>query len=130
MQIANLRSGDVSSRIAMAFLNGLAGEKMLRLAMFADAASHAMMLTRLADREQMRSEDFAWRMEELLCKMKMLFVDVECQKSGYVRHIMRVFDNSILIFIRGKTTVIGKTGGMDHLLNACCDRMSCMGQNV
>ena len=124
-QIANLRSGDVSSRIAMAFLNGLTSEKVLQLAMVADAASHAMMLTRLADREQMRSEDFAWRLEEFLCKMKMLFVDVECQKFGYVRHIMRVLDNPILIFIRGKPKVIGKTGGVDHLLNACCDRMSC-----
>ena len=123
-QIANLRT-DLSARFAASFLSWLNSERALQLAMVADAASHAILLTRLADNEKMRTEEFAWRLEEFLCKMKMLFVDTECQRFGYVQYIMKVLEDPMLIYVRGQPKVLGKTGGVGHLLTACCDRMAC-----
>ena len=123
-QIANLRT-DSSAQTAVSFLAWLNSERAIQLAMVADAASHAMLLTRLADNEKMRTEEFAWRLEEFLCKMKMLFIDTECQRFGYVQYILKVLEDPMLIYVRGQPKVLGKTGGVSHLLTACCDRMAC-----
>ena len=65
------------------FLRFVDNERLLQLALLADAAEEAKALTRLTDRESCETEKVAQEVEAYLARITMLFIDRGCREFGY-----------------------------------------------
>ena len=109
---------------ATAFLEQLDTERIIQLAMLADAAAEAIVITRLLDTEQCVSEDVSLKLEVFLSTIKMLFLDGGCKEHGYTAFALKNLQRSIVVFVGGRPKCIGCQGAAaTATVESCMKRM-------
>ena len=126
VQITRTRPRTEEAASASSFLKLMSTERILQLAVLADAASEAIVMTRFTDREGCATETLWWELEAFMAKIKMLFVDRQCTKTGYTAWALEMLKTPTLVFVEGQPLVIGRRGGVPaNITERCIKRMSC-----
>lgn len=120
-QIARLRRPTSQEVVkAKEFLNFISAERVLLVAMLADAGQENIRLTRLCDKETTNSEDLPWQVESLIQRVTMLFVDGEVLEVGHTKWVLEMLRTvPHNYFIDGVPKTIG---GRDCLPRPVIDR--------
>ncbi|CAE7383924.1 nlaXM, partial [Symbiodinium pilosum] len=106
------------------FLRFVDNERLLQLALLADAAEEAKALTRLTDRESCETEKVAQEVEAYLARITMLFIDRGCREFGYTNFMLRQLRNPMLVYADGQPKRIGGPLA-DGVLHRAFGRMAC-----
>ena len=126
VQITRTRPRTDEAASASSFLKSMSTERILQLAVLADAASEAIVMTRFTDREGCATETLWWELEAFMAKIKMLFVDRKCTKTGYTAWALEMLKTPTLVFVGGQPLVIGRRAGVPpNIIERCVKRMSC-----
>ena len=99
-------------------------ERLLQLALLADAAEEAKALTRPTDRESCETEKVAQEVEAYLARITMLFIDRGCREFGYTNFMLRQLRNPMLVYADGQPKRIGGPLA-DGVLHRAFGRMAC-----
>ena len=99
MQIVKLRSGTDEASSAKAFLRQMSTERVVQLALIADAAHEAMRLTRLTDSEGCKTEMLGWELEAFMSKVTMLYVDKHISKHGFTKWILEQLSTPLVVSV-------------------------------
>ena len=105
---------------ATQFLEELDAERIVQLAMLADAAAEAIVITRLLDTEQCASEDVSLKLEVFLSSIKMLFLDGMCVEHGYTSFALKSLRNSIVVYVGGRPKCFGCHGAAAAAIVETC----------
>jgi len=94
--------------------------------MLADVAYEAMAVTRLMDREAMKSEDASLELEAFMRKITMLFVDGHVTEHGFTAWVLEQMRKPLLIYHEGAPKLLGRRDGvLPIVIKRCLGHMWC-----
>jgi len=126
LHIAAVRS-DKSAQMAKAWLLQITNEACLTLAMLADAADEALLLTRILDNEDVDPATANFEVQMFVNKIEALFGDrMQCLKFGYTAYMLNLLSKPIVWVVGKHTCSIGQEGGVPQsLIDTCLARLRC-----
>ena len=126
-RIRKERRGTEPGKRAANFLLGMTEEKLLQLALMADAGDEAMVLTRGVDNESADAAIFPEEIKMFLTRIQLLFVRgqaFECH--GYTRFCMQLLEKrNFSSVVDGTTTGVGGRAITAEVRERCLTRMKC-----
>ena len=110
-QIADARKSTNEGRAATQFLEYIAVEHLLQLAMLSDAADEAICHVRVLDRENVDNAELPELNQNFLTRIVFLFGPQEgCFRSGYTQFMEARLQREVVVFINGVPISIGGPG--------------------
>ena len=106
------RKGGDPAGVARKFLDWVTTERIVVLAMLADAGQEAIGLVRALDHEDAPVEDVPWLVRGLLQRITMLFVDGEVVRSGHTQWVLRLLERPLLLVVGGQPKTLGSATGV------------------
>ena len=123
-QITRLRRGKPEGKHAEDFLRFITNEKLLLLAMCADAADESNLLLRYVDQESYCVEEVPHQINMYLKRIGSLFNDGNCTEIGYTKVMVGVLEKTHVFFVAGKVRSVGARGGVSAaIVNRSVSRM-------
>ena len=119
---------DKSKERAAAWLLYINNENCLALAMLADAADEAILLTRILDNEDLDAAVVNAEVQSFYNKIYALFgPEQKClEVEGYTTYMLKLLSQPLVFTVGGKTRSIGCDGGVSATIIArCVSRMNC-----
>jgi hypothetical protein len=133
--ICRVRRNTDEATLCKSFLTWVTTERLVQLAMLADAGDESIALTRICDREGIPTEDLPYHIQNFLDRINMLFVDGAVVKSGYTAYMISLLRGPSLVLCVGNKLI--SVGGADSvtpaLVQRCVLRLGCwtkMAQSV
>jgi len=126
-QIVRLRAGKDEAKSASHFLAWLSTEKLVILAMLADAGVEALILTRAVDKEDVASEDLPFLLRGLMQRITMMFVDGGAVELGHTKWLLEALrQHPVIVYHRGNVKQLGSYQGVPQaVIDNALNRMAC-----
>ncbi len=124
-RMAQERRGSEPGKRAASFLLGLSEEKLVQLALMADAGDEAMILTRGVDTESADPAIFPQDIERFLARAKALFVaGAVFQTQGYTKYIIDLLEHrNFSLAVNGVAVGVGGRTINANLKERCLARL-------
>ncbi len=127
-EVAIVRQGKKPARVALAFLEGLTVEKMVQVAMMADAAQETLAVTRAFDTEEYDLARMPSAIHAHIRTLEYLFLKTPpgCQETGYATFALNMLRAPIVFHATGR--VLRSLGGQEvdgEIVARCAARMAC-----
>ena len=102
----------------------ITNEKLLLLAMCADAADESNLLLRYVDQESYCVEELPHQINMYLKRIGSLFNEGNCTEIGYTKVMVGVIEKTHVVFVAGKVRSVGARGGVSAgIVNRSVSRM-------
>ena len=116
------RTSDEGKR-ALVFLRTLDVECLLTLAMIADSGDESLMITRVADQEDMDHTGWLAHCDQYMTRLRLLFEERFVLKSGYTKFMLDFLNARRVYFVEGRAHSVGGPGAVTQaVLDRCCSR--------
>ncbi len=127
-EVAIVRQGSKPAKAALAFLEGLTEERVVQVAMMADAAQETLLITRMFDTEGYDLAKVPSAIRAYVKTLEHLFLQSPpgCQETGYAAFAIRTLQKPLLFHGRGYA--LRSVGGQEvdrGTLARCVARMAC-----
>ncbi len=125
MQIVRLRRGQPEALHAAHFLSFITTQRIVLMAMCADAADEANTLLRFVDKEVFAVEEVPEQCRLFLQKIELLFVGGRCRQSGYTQWVLEALKHPVMFYVDGHVRVVGnKSGVAESCVQRCLERLA------
>lgn len=119
-QIVDARRWKAEARSAQRFLEYVTAERLLQLAMIADAADEAMCHVRALDRENIDNAELPQLNHDFLVRVAFLFGPQEgCFRSGHTEFMEARLRKEVIVFLNGAPISIGGPGSITATVRRC-----------
>jgi hypothetical protein len=130
MQISAIRRGSSEALCADYFLLYISGtlgiRRCLMLSMLAEAGDEGMLPVRKSDKEMPDPSDVAFTLDTFVRHVQYLFLEGNCVKHGYVKHMIKRLCRPIVFTVKGHALQCGSpTGPSTEDIEFCMDHMKC-----
>eukprot|EP00959_Pyramimonas_sp_CCMP1952_P457767 9475487-Pyramimonas_sp.AAC.1 len=116
------KSGKQDGKTALEHLSFIDNERLVMLALLADAGDESLMLARYYDTGTHDPGSAVEVHEQYRMRIDYLFVQGNCWRFGYTRHALTVLQSTyVVVLARGSKTIGG--GVSDDILDRCLQRM-------
>ena len=123
VEVSVSRTGTPKQR-ADKFLHEVSEERILQLAMLADAADDGLSLTRFTDENQYDVARLPHELNTFVQNMKMLFVESQCVNMGFTKAAIVLLARSRIFPKDGEQHILGGDGAVTtEMVQRCCQRM-------
>lgn len=120
------RQGQPEAQHADRFLKFVNEERVLQLAMAADAGDESIQLTRFLDTEAYDIAELPMQLYLFFNKLNALFIDGRCVETGYTSHSLKIMKRAGGYFIEGVPYTLGGAGKVTPaIIQACLSRLQC-----
>ena len=121
-QVVMQRNGEEATSFKM-WLRGIDEEKLITIAMLADAADVILVLTRSLDDESADVASMHDAVHTMIATMEALFVNSKCLAvTGYTKHMVTTLQKHRMIYLKDGLRSIGGDATASYITH-CMDRM-------
>eukprot|EP00974_Lingulodinium_polyedra_P134267 11228356-Lingulodinium_polyedra.AAC.1 len=113
VSIAIVRKGKAEAKHAAAFLNWISEERLVALAMLADAAQHGLEFIRFWDGDNVDPSAISGEIGVFVLKAQSLFMDGKCTSLGHTHHMLKSLNKPIPIPKHASGVPLRSVGGVD-----------------
>eukprot|EP00959_Pyramimonas_sp_CCMP1952_P023892 500939-Pyramimonas_sp.AAC.1 len=115
---------DETGKRCRSFLKWVDEERLLTLAMVADATQELLTLLRFFDTESYDAAEIPAVINNFQQRVRVLFVEGRCVNAGYTQHALKIMKKSRVITLYDGIKCFGSPNGVDaDLIQRCLVRM-------